>query len=190
MMRFTLILLILSIYIYAQEIKINAEAITKAHNDLRKKYGSPALKYSESLEQAAQKWAAKLQKDGCGMVHSHGKVGETGENLYWASAVKSANAKDAKGNWIWHSKLKKVKEQAVVQAWYDEVQWYDYETNSCDKGQMCGHYTQVIWNTTTKLGCAAMACDDHSQVWVCEYTTPGNVVMHYPSGKVESLKPY
>ncbi len=190
MMRIALIWSLVFTYIYAQEIKVDAGAITKAHNDLRKKYDSPSLKYSKSLEKAAKKWAAKLQADGCGMVHSHGKVGETGENLYWASAIKSANAKDAKGNWIWHSKLKKVKEKAVVQAWYDEVQWYDYKTNSCEEGQMCGHYTQVIWNTTTELGCAAMACDDRSQVWVCEYSTPGNVSIHHASGKIEKLKPY
>ena len=190
MMRFAFIFLLLFTYIYAEEVKVDAEAITQAHNDLRKKYGSPALKYSKALEKAAKKWASKLQADGCDMVHSHGKVGETGENLFWASAYKRANAKDAKGNWIWHSKLKKVKEQDVVQAWYDEVQWYDYETNSCEENQMCGHYTQVVWNTTTELGCAAMACNDRSQVWVCEYTTPGNVSVQYPDGRIERLKPY
>ena len=190
MMRLALLFSLLFTYIYAEEIKVDAEVMTKAHNDLRKKYGSPALKYSKHLENAARTWADKLQADGCGMVHSLGKVGETGENLFWASAVKSANAKDAKGNWIWHSRLKKVKEQEVVQAWYDEVQWYDYEENSCEEGQMCGHYTQVIWNTTTELGCAAMACDDRSQVWVCEYSPAGNVSIQHPSGKVERLKPY
>ncbi|MGB5964263.1 MAG: CAP domain-containing protein [Sulfurimonadaceae bacterium] len=190
MMRFALLFSLLLTYIYAAEIKIDENTITKAHNDLRKQYGSPALKYSKRLEKASKKWATKLQGDGCGMLHSHGKVGPTGENLFWASASKSANTKDANGNWIWHSKRKKVNEQEVVQAWYDEVQWYDYETNSCEKGQMCGHYTQVIWNTTTELGCAAMACDDRSQVWVCEYAPAGNVTLHHQSGKVERLKPY
>ncbi|MEN8147400.1 MAG: CAP domain-containing protein [Campylobacterota bacterium] len=190
MMKLALVLSLLLTYIYAEEIKVDTEAITKAHNDLRKKYGSPALTYSKHLEKAAQKWAAKLQADGCGMVHSYGKVGETGENLFWSSAFKTANAKDAKGNWVWHSSLKKLKEQEVVQAWYDEVQWYDYATNSCEKGQMCGHYTQVIWNTTTELGCAAVACGDRSQVWVCEYSPSGNVSMQYPDGRVERLKPY
>ena len=189
-MKFALLFLLLLTYIYAEEVKVDATAITKAHNDLRKKYASPALKYSKALEKVAKKWASKLQADGCDMVHSHGKVGETGENLFWASAYKTANAKDPKGKWIWHSKLKKVKEQEVVQAWYDEVQWYDYETNSCEEGQMCGHYTQVIWNTTTELGCAAMACDDRSQVWVCEYSPPGNMSVQHAFGKIEKLKPY
>ncbi len=194
MFRFLTILAILSIYIYAEEIKVDAKAITQKHNTLRAKYKSPPLKYSKTLEKAALVWAKKLQKDGCGMVHSHGKVGPYGENLYWASPKKSANAKDKNGKWIWHNSLVKVKDEAVVQAWYDEVKWYDYKTDSCEKGQMCGHYTQVIWNTTTELGCAAMACADRSQVWVCEYAPAGNVTMVTTKSDgtktVKKLKPY
>ena len=189
MLKLLLLTLLLSTYIYAEEIKVDTKAITKAHNDLRAKYKSPPLKYSKPLEEAALKWAKKLQKDGCGMVHSHGKVGKTGENLYWASP-RIMTRIDGNGHKTQSRSLQKVKDKAVVQAWYDEVQWYDYDTNSCEKGQMCGHYTQVIWNTTSEVGCAAMACDDRSQVWVCEYTTPGNVSMRYADGKVEKLKPY
>jgi len=191
-MRFILLIsLLVSTYIYAEELSVDSDAITKVHNELRVKYKSPPLHYSKKLEKAARSWAKKLQGDGCGMVHSHGKVGDYGENLYWASPKKTANAKDAAGNWIWHNTLQKVSERDVVEAWYSEVQWYDYETNSCAAGQMCGHYTQLIWNTTTELGCAAMACDDRSQVWVCEYAPAGNVSIHYPSsGKTKRLRPY
>ncbi len=193
-MKRVIIIILLFTYIYAEEIKVNTDMITTAHNDLRKKYQSPPLKYSKQLENAARKWAKKLQKDGCGMVHSHGKVGSFGENLYWASAKKTANTKDNQGQWIWHNQLQQTDERAVVQAWYDEVRWYDYESNSCEEGEMCGHYTQVIWNTTTKLGCAVMACDDRSQVWVCEYAPAGNIVMttikRDGSKVVERLKPY
>ena len=31
----------------------------------------------------------------------------------------------------------------VVHAWSKEKQYYDYATNTCAKGQICGHYTQV-----------------------------------------------
>ena len=32
----------------------------------------------------------------------------------------------------------------AVQAWYDEKDFYNYgKTESCDKGAVCGHYTQV-----------------------------------------------
>jgi len=189
MLKITLILALLSASLFAQELTIDRDAITKAHNDLRATYKLRGLKYSKTLEKAANKWAKKLQKDGCGMVHSHGKVGAYGENLYWASpmvqTLTHSNGKVEKKN-----SLQKVQDQAVVQAWFDEVKWYDYNTNSCKEGEMCGHYTQVIWNTTTELGCAAMVCPDRSQVWVCEYAPAGNIIMQYANGTTKRLKPY
>jgi len=174
--------------LFAERLSVDTEAITKAHNTLRAKHKVAPLIYTQALEDKAVLWGRDLQEEkGCRMVHSHG---DTGENLYWASASKSANAKDKKGQWIWHSTLQKVSEQEVVQAWYDEIADYDYETNSCQEGKMCGHFTQVVWNTTTEVGCAAFACDDRSQVWVCEYAPAGNVSVRHLNGKVEKLKPY
>ena len=31
----------------------------------------------------------------------------------------------------------------VVQAWYQEINWYNYHSNTCDKGRVCGHFTQA-----------------------------------------------
>lgn len=31
----------------------------------------------------------------------------------------------------------------LVRNWYDETQDYDYSSNSCAQGRVCGHYTQV-----------------------------------------------
>lgn len=33
--------------------------------------------------------------------------------------------------------------QFIVDQWYGEVQWYDYNTLSCQANKICGHYTQV-----------------------------------------------
>jgi len=38
--------------------------------------------------------------------------------------------------------------------WADEEKCYDYDSNTCAEGHMCGHYTQIVWSTTRKLGCA------------------------------------
>ena len=32
---------------------------------------------------------------------------------------------------------------SVVKAWYNEIRWFDYQTNQCEPGKVCGHYTQV-----------------------------------------------
>lgn len=31
----------------------------------------------------------------------------------------------------------------LINSWFQEREYYDFETNSCLPGQMCGHYTQV-----------------------------------------------
>lgn len=62
---------------------------------------------------------------------------------------------------------------AAVKAWYDEGETYDYSAaNTFD------HFTQVVWKSTTKVGCAYKDCT--STGWglyiVCEYDPPGNVI--------------
>ena len=31
----------------------------------------------------------------------------------------------------------------AIQAWYDEISNYNYDSNTCEPGKACGHYTQV-----------------------------------------------
>ena len=43
----------------------------------------------------------------------------------------------------------------LIKSWFQEREYYDYETNSCLPGQMCGHYTQVCSDPspqTTRFG--------------------------------------
>lgn len=47
----------------------------------------------------------------------------------------------------------------AVAAWVTERKWYQYGLNSCAAGwEMCGHYTQVVWRSTRRLGCAMVNC--------------------------------
>ena len=44
---------------------------------------------------------------------------------------------------------------------------------------MSGHYTQVIWAATTRVGCGRVTCTRQSQQWtlvVCNYSPRGNVL--------------
>ncbi|XP_071172259.1 GLIPR1-like protein 1 [Mytilus edulis] len=43
-----------------------------------------------------------------------------------------------------------------VASWVNEKKDYDYASNSCSG--VCGHYTQVVWADSTKLGCAVASC--------------------------------
>ena len=180
---------LLSSLLYSSEVTFDREEMLQKHNELRSRHNSPPLHYSKKLEKAAKKWAKVLKKGGCTMVHSHGKVGDYGENLFWASPLTTIRT-DANNHKTYTRKLQKVNASQVAQAWYDEISFYDYDTNSCKKGEMCGHFTQLVWDTTTELGCYAISCDDKSQVWVCEYSPAGNISLRHQDGKIEKLRPY
>jgi pathogenesis-related protein 1 len=135
-----------------------------AHNRWRQEVGAPEVKWSAHLAATAQGWADKLQQNqGCKMTHS-GTSG-LGENLYWASPLSYSDGT---------KKTQAVNATRVTDAWGSEKKHYDYASNTCAGGKVCGHYTQVVWKTTTEIGCAKAVCGDHSQVWVCHYAPPGN----------------
>jgi pathogenesis-related protein 1 len=98
--------------------------------------------------------------------------GKYGENLYWGSALNWSDGR---------KELQKVSPAQVVDSWGSEKLNYDYANNSCRPGKICGHYTQMVWRTTTTVGCARAVCEDtQQQVWVCQYQPAGNIVGNKP----------
>ncbi|XP_062843977.1 cysteine-rich secretory protein LCCL domain-containing 1b [Trichomycterus rosablanca] len=84
-----------------------------------------------------------------------------------------------------------------VQAWYDEVQYFSYPyPQECNphcpyrcSGPVCTHYTQLVWATSNKIGCAINVCYNMNvwgMIWakavylVCNYSPPGNWWGHAP----------
>lgn len=133
------------------------QVLLAAHNDARAAVGAPPLSWSGKVAATAETWAAELASRGCDLQHSTG--GPYGENLYWSSAPSGAGA--------------------VVGSWTDEAQHYNARKNKCARGEVCGHYTQVVWADSTELGCAMASCGS-AQVWVCNYDPPGNFVGQKP----------
>lgn len=137
--------------------------ITAAHNAARAAVmpapatAMPPLTWSSTVATTAQTWA-----NGCQFMHSGGAYGE---NLF-ASTGQSTPA-------------------AVVADWVGEDANYDYASNSCSG--VCGHYTQVVWAKSLRLGCGVANCTQNSpfgsgswQLWVCNYNPPGNFVGQKP----------
>jgi pathogenesis-related protein 1 len=147
---------------------IDARAIVAAHNHLRSEVGVANIKYSSKLAVSAQSWADHLQqKNNCKMIHTT-PDGKYGENLFWGSAVKWTDGRIEEQH---------ITSKQVVDDWGSEKIDYDYTTNECTKGKMCGHYTQVIWRNSTKVGCGMAVCEESKeQVWVCRYQPAGNWV--------------
>lgn len=134
----------------------NLKGFTEAHNKYRRETGVPDLEWDTKLAAYAQEWADHLKSaNGCNMKHRprSGKYTQKhGENLAWASG-------------------KEMEPSEVVDDWYSEIKDYNYSKNSCSG--VCGHYTQVVWKNSRKLGCAMAKCQD-SEIWVCNYDPPGN----------------
>jgi pathogenesis-related protein 1 len=142
-----------------------------AHNQFRRAVGAPDVRWSDSVAARAQAWAETLKSKGCKMEHSRNRQGKLGENLYWASPVTWSTGK---------TEVQEISPATVVDWWANESKNYDYSTNACAAGKVCGHYTQVVWKSTTEIGCGKAVCNDKSQVWVCNYQPAGNIVGKKP----------
>ena len=125
------------------------------HNAVRTRHGLPPLVWSEKLAAFAGAWANHLLAAG---AFEHRKGNSYGENLYTITGGSSSSAQ-------------------VVRAWADESRDYNIRTNTCSG--MCGHYTQIVWKTTQRVGCAVAAARGR-EVWVCNYDPPGNWVGERP----------
>ena len=151
------------------KVQVNPAQIVSAHNRVRSKYRLQPLSWSPSLTKFSAQWANHLKRNnGCRMHHRpHEGRNKTdyGENLFWASPFRWSDGA---------TNIQKISSSAVVQAWAKEVNYYNYSRNSCQRGQQCGHFTQVVWKDSRKVGCALAICPDKSQVWVCSYDPPGN----------------
>ncbi|KAK9286098.1 hypothetical protein L1049_014478 [Liquidambar formosana] len=69
---------------------------------------------------------------------------------------------------------------AAVKMWVDEKANYDNNTNSCADGAPCGHYIQVVWSNSSRLGCAKVRCNCAGTFIICNYDPPGNYVGQRP----------
>jgi len=134
------------------------QEILDAHNDVRSALGIAPLSWDTALVASSQQWGDTLADNDCAFEHEDQNA--YGENLWWSNYEPTPTE--------------------VVQAWADEVAYYDYDTNTCDAGEMCGHYTQIVWADTTHVGCAKSTCDAGEVIWVCRYDPPGNWVGQKP----------
>ncbi|CAH8581480.1 unnamed protein product [Dicrocoelium dendriticum] len=72
----------------------------------------------------------------------------------------------------------------AVRRWFDENVFYNYWTNKCEPKKVCGHYTQIVWAKTRKLGCGIERCPKSKMPFkysvVCNYGPAGNFVGQRP----------
>jgi len=151
--------------------------IVNLHNQTRAEKDQPPLEWSASLANYAQEWVDHLaDTENCKMVHRPDNQGERfqqfhGENLFWSSPIEYEDGT---------TDLELFTPKDVVKAWTIEEDFYDYKTNQCQDGKVCGHYTQIVWHETKQVGCALAVCGDESQLWACNYSPRGNYIGEWP----------
>jgi hypothetical protein len=129
----------------------------QSHNEVRRQRQIPPLIWSTRLEALAQEWAAHLSAIGA-LEHDRGR--RVGQNLFVSYG-------------------QRVPPAFVVGKWAGESKDYDERRFKCAPGEVCGHFTQIIWRGTKEVGCG-VAGGDNGQFWVCDYSPPGNVIGYKP----------
>ncbi|MED6161228.1 hypothetical protein PIB30_118393 [Stylosanthes scabra] len=130
----------------------------KIHNAARAKVGVKSLKWSFQLEEYAQAHLTMYIRD-C-MLKLSPAGNPYGENIAFERV----------------GSLKELTGAEAVRLWLVQKQYYDEKSNSCVGGD-CLSYTQVVWDTTTYIGCARVKCNNGRYMVSCNYYPPGNYVL-------------
>jgi pathogenesis-related protein 1 len=149
------------------ELTAFQQSLLTAHNSVRANampVPSPLLfsvEWSATAQALAEDWAAR-----CDFVHRD--PNDLGENLSASTREQSTTE--------------------VVNGWASERTDYTYATNTCRVGRACGHYTQIVWRSSVRVGCAQQRCTTGSPfgaggtwyLFVCNYDPPGNFIGQKP----------
>ncbi|CAF2466694.1 unnamed protein product [Rotaria sp. Silwood2] len=135
------------------QIKFQDETL-QHHNKLRTRNCVSPLQLDNNLSLTAQNYAEYLASRN---LFQHSNNGY-GENLYMMSG--SAPLGSLHGN-------------AATQSWYDEINMYNF--NQPGFSMQTGHFTQVVWKSSQKLGVGiAFGNGGRTAVVVTNYYPPGN----------------
>lgn len=138
--------------------------VLNRHNTLRSLHGVGALTWNQDLADYAQSYIDSLSGgsyDTClsqTLIHSSRSGLDYGENLAYGTitAVEAVNL------------------------WYNELINYNFASpqNSNGTFEQYGHLTQLLWASSTEIGCVVESCDtwNPDRIYViCEYSREGNL---------------
>ncbi|KAG4134269.1 hypothetical protein ERO13_D08G146200v2 [Gossypium hirsutum] len=129
----------------------DAQQFLDTHNAARIHENEPLYTWDQKLADFARSWGNKRIND-CRIVHSNAPYGE---NIFVAN----------NDHWT---------PREAVQRWVGEEQYYDKKTFACQPGKLCGHYTQIVWRDSIRVGCARVRCANGGLFVMCNYEPPGN----------------
>lgn len=133
--------------------------VLAAHNWVRRSAGVTPLRWDDRLGIEAARYAVELAINGT-FVHS------------------AANSRGGAGENLWMGTRGAFTVEAMVASWASEQRLFTPGTfpNVSRDGNwhQIGHYSQMIWPTTQRVGCA-LATNASTDYLVCRYSPAGNV---------------
>lgn len=142
-----------------------------SHNSYRANHQSPAMTQDPALVTSAQAWSSQMASSGNFAHSSSSARNGAGENLYVFYTTGNAPG-DAVAS-------------KAVQAWYDEIK--DYNFSQPGFSAATGHFTQVVWKSSTRLGCGmaqgtkVLGGNTYKAYYVtCHYGPAGNMQGQFP----------
>ncbi|GFP88674.1 pathogenesis-related protein 1c [Phtheirospermum japonicum] len=155
--HFLVVLIIITMLQYPCLGQNSQQDYLDAHNAARATVGGPGgvgnMTWDDDVAAFAQSYANERMSD-CSLTHS-------GTELYGENIAAGTGVPPLTG-------------AAAVNLWVNESSYYDYASNQCIGGQMCEHYTQVVWRASVRLGCARVECYNGGVFVTCNYDPPGN----------------
>ncbi|CAF4183702.1 unnamed protein product [Rotaria sp. Silwood2] len=132
----------------------------KLHNNYRARHCAPPLVISQRLNQIAQSYAEHLAATST-FEHSGNQLENEplGENLYM--------------QWITFGRAPGSAREAV-KGWYDEISMHNFQRPKFSP--KTGHFTQLVWKSSKKLGVGIAYSPDRRGVYV--------VANYYPAGNI------
>ncbi|PIC17376.1 hypothetical protein B9Z55_023640 [Caenorhabditis nigoni] len=155
----------------AQEVKVDpaqydVESLKKwlvhFHNKYRAHHQAKPLSTDSTLNSAAQKWANEMAHRRKCLIHEDPSI--YGENLSYFAAVYFPDPKTCAAG--------------IIQSFYTEGTGYDYSGYNSNSWTQKGHFTQLLWRSSTKIGVGVTIVKRGRahHIYVClKYDPPGNV---------------
>lgn len=134
-------------------------AMLSSHNGERARWNVPSLRWDNDLAEGARQHAAELARSGSLRHAAFSGNKAPGENLWMGT----------RGAYSYEQMMDMfLRERAIYTARVVP------DISTTGKWTDAGHYSQIIWRTTTRVGCGFASGADYD-VLVCRYDPAGNV---------------
>jgi hypothetical protein len=151
------------------------QSVLRLHNQARRQFGVAPIAWNDELAAGARRHAEYMAATGIyGHDRTPGRRKKSGENL-------------------WRGQRGVFSYDIMVQVMVDEARLFRpgaFPNNSVTGDwHAVAHYTQIVWPTTTEVGCA-LASSRTTDYFVCRYAPTGNKDGYYlAANRADPLAP-